>query len=190
MPELLETLKITPMYNQETGTVSLTSKEFNRILEFVDLKDIEIERKADAVKQEKDLTSALKKKIDELHQFILSSFREKVENILSQEDNKKQIQKEANVLFSDFKKSKKVMAPYYESYSDGPDSERLKRVLKGYPIFSSLLDIPEMQQLTATDVVNTFKDLSILNEEQVRNLNLIARDLVLVKWTKKLFKNN
>lgn len=190
MPELLETLKITPVYNQETGTVSLTSKEFNRILEFVDLKDIEIERKADAVKQEKDLTNALKKKIDELHQFILSSFREKVENILSQEDNKTQIQKEVNVLFSNFNKSEKVMAPYYESYSNEPDSERLKRILKGYPIFSSLLDIPEMQQLTAADVVFTFKDLSIFNEEQVCNLNLIARDLVLVKWAQKLFKNN
>lgn len=60
--ELLETLKIALIYNQETGAVTLTSKEFNRILEFIDLKDIEIERETDAVKQEKDLTDTLEKK--------------------------------------------------------------------------------------------------------------------------------
>ena len=190
MSELLETLKITPTYNQETGAVTLTSKEFNRILEFVDLKDMEIERKTDEVKQGKDLANAFKKRMNELYQFILSSFREKVENILSQENNKEQVQKEINTFFSDFNKAEKVMAPYYESYSDESDSVRLKRILEGYPILSLLSNTPETQLLTAADVVDTFKDLSILNEEQVQNLNLIARDLVLIKWAQKLFKNN
>ena len=190
MSELLETLKIAPTYNQETGAVTLTSKEFNRILEFVDLKDMEIERKTDEVKQGKDLANAFKKRMNELYQFILSSFREKVENILSQENNKEQVQKEINTFFSDFNKAEKVMAPYYESYSDESDSVRLKRILEGYPILSLLSNTPETQLLTAADVVDTFKDLSILNEEQVQNLNLIARDLVLIKWAQKLFKNN
>ena len=190
MSELLETLKIAPTYNQETGAVTLTSKEFNRILEFVDLKDMEIERKTDEVKQGKDLANAFKKRMNELYQFILSSFREKVENILSQENNKEQVQKEINTFFSDFNKAEKVMAPYYESYSDESDSVRLKRILEGYPILSLLSNAPETQLLTAADVVDTFKDLSILNEEQVQNLNLIARDLVLIKWAQKLFKNN
>ena len=190
MSELLETLKIAPTYNQETGAVTLTSKEFNRILEFVDLKDMEIERKTDEVKQGKDLANAFKKRINELYQFILLSFKEKVENILSQEDNKEQVQKEIDTFFSNFNKAEKVMAPYYESYSDEPDSVRLKRILEGYPILSLLSNIPEAQLLTAADVVDTFKDLSILNEEQMHNLNLIARDLVLIKWAQKLFKNN
>lgn len=128
--------------------------------------------------------------MNELYQFILSSFREKIENILSQEDNKERVQKEINAFFSNFNKAEKVMAPYYEGYSDESDLDRLKRILKGYPILSLLSSAPETQLLTAADVVFTFKDLSILNEEQARNLNLIARDLVLIKWAKKLFKNN
>lgn len=190
MSELLETLKIAPTYNQETGAVTLTSKEFNRILEFVDLKDMKIERKTEEVKQEKTSQMHLKKRINELYQFILLSFREKVENILSQEDNKEQVQKEINAFFSNFNKAEKIMAPYYESYSDESDSVRLKRILEDYPILSLLSNAPETQLLTAADVVDTFEDLSILNKEQTHNLNLIARDLVLIKWAKKLFKNN
>ena len=190
MPELTETLKITPVYDQKKETITLTSEEFNRILDFAALQDLEIERKEDAIKQEKDLVNAFKKRMNELYQFILSSFEEKVENILSQEDNKEQVQKEISAFFSNFNKAEKIMAPYYESYSDESDSDRLKRILKEYPVLSLLSSAPETQLLTAADVLFTFKNLSILNEEQVYNLNLIARDLVLIKWAKKLFKNN
>lgn len=189
MSKLTEVLKITPAYNQKEGTVTLTFKEFDRISEFIDLKDFEIESRDEKIRRQKLLYNLLGKRKDELYNCVLSSCREKIENFLSREDNREKIKKEKEDLFLNFSEK---MSPYYEQHkcSDTIDSDCCGHAFEECPTIWALLHTPEARLLNPCDIGAIYEEFSLFTKEEQFKLDHMVIKFIDEKTGSKLHEDD
>lgn len=157
MSQLEEILRISPVFDEDAKTVTLSFKDFNRIVEFNDLKDREIKRAQAEIETEIRHKNNITFRANELYNFTLSSFKKKVSEYLKQEGIKEKATNELQKKVEIARAGCQIGAPYYETYENL--SQILQRTFDGKcPVFSVMLHFDEVELLEILDVLRALQE--------------------------------